>query len=424
MKKYLSLSGADLWTECPGVLQAVKNPIAKSNGRMAKFGTLTHDVAEALAREFDQDPPNDGELSVDLRASALAIKTAPFTITKEEAETLGKDVAFYLQNIDFDGEIVSGYDTFAEAIPVVLKHFIKAPTSSLTYYFLETGLLYPFSKTSGIRGRADLITIEFDMLRPNRGAYELQVYVSITDLKTGWVKVEASESEQLKITAEIVLLEVAKALDKLKLKSYLWPDVNLTIIQPPLFIFDSHPTVLPTSVKDLKARLDGYKKHLKSPKTKPKLKSGAHCVYCPLQDICPTFKKALKEFLKPKFQDLTYDRLGTWAQLHELLKPVSKSAETIGKLIRSYIELGKEIPGYYLEWVGGKRVPISETKMRQEIASHKKLKVKDFLEDKLKGIPAIEKLLKINGVDPKEFLEGKFYQPTSPRLKKIAEPKK
>lgn len=223
-------------------------------------------------------------------------------------------------------------------------------------------------------------------------------FIEITDLKYGkGVRVSAENNPQLRLYALGALqeAEIIETIDYIK----------MTIVQPRLdnisseiisvadLVLWAENIVRPAA--QLAHRGDGQKR------------AGEWCKFCKVKPTCPALADKSLEIARADFEDphvLSVERLVALRSQFDMITDWIASVE---KYLLDKALKGDPLPG--LKLVEGR----SNRKWgdEQEVISRLKLmkfKKADFMDEKLKGIPAIEKLLK---PDQLEKIKGEIIKP-------------
>lgn len=161
--------------------------------------------------------------------------------------------------------------------------------------------------------------------------------LTVVDFKTGWVKQEAENNEQLKIYAHL----------NAKRGQTSWRGVIINARLNSISMTGPHPfdkKYLANLAADAKKRVAVVQTQV-----------GNHCTYCPALARCKPVRAAIEKWLVPGADDGIKNRKDDWSEMLNLAKPADKLFKRIKSDALKYVELGGEIPGVSIEYSGGTR---------------------------------------------------------------------
>ena len=161
--------------------------------------------------------------------------------------------------------------------------------------------------------------------------------LTVIDHKTGWIKVEAENNEQLKIYAHLNMRRGQKT----------WRGVIINARLNSISMTGPHP-IEKNYLKELAA--DAVKRVAAA-----QTQVGNHCAFCPALARCKPVRAAIQKWLVPGADDGIKNRKDDWAEMLSLAKPAEKLFDRIKSDAMKYVELGGEIPGVSIEMSGGSR---------------------------------------------------------------------
>jgi len=342
----LAASKANQWYYCPGFLTLEKNNNIFESRENAIKGTLVHKLAEDFFSHFGYKD----DISKDIILNIPAFKIEELLTYEKEKEDILKYIHFYHQRINLDIETMQDEEGFISSeILIEDRRQFNGPDFILTA-ISDATIIFRFKS---------------------------KIIIHIYDLKTGYVEVGAQNNLQLFLSGLLVAKDILG-------KSKLPIEIKGTIIQPSLNIISSEtfpfiPEILET---------------LWQPKDAKIFEVGPHCLYCDYKDVCPTFQKAVKKYLNPKFQDQSFDRREKWTELLDIAGPMIKLFEQVKSNAYQAAQLGVDIPKYSLTDKPGRRTWNGELTPRaiakklgfeEDDVSELKLSSPKTIDDKLKG---------------------------------------
>lgn len=161
--------------------------------------------------------------------------------------------------------------------------------------------------------------------------------LTVIDHKTGWIKVEAENNEQLKIYAHLNMRRGQKT----------WRGVIINARLNSISMTGPHPF----DKKYLAGIAADAVKRVAAVQTQV----GNHCAFCPALARCKPVRAAIQKWLVPGADDGIKNRKDDWAEMLSLAKPAEKLFDRIKSDAMKYVELGGEIPGVSIEMSGGSR---------------------------------------------------------------------
>lgn len=161
--------------------------------------------------------------------------------------------------------------------------------------------------------------------------------LTVIDHKTGWIKVEAENNEQLKIYAHLNMRRGQKT----------WRGVIINARLNSISMTGPHPF----DKKYLAGIAADAVKRVAAVQTQV----GNHCAFCPALSRCKPIRAAIQKWLVPGADDGIKNRKDDWAEMLSLAKPAEKLFDRIKSDAMKYVELGGEIPGVSIEMSGGSR---------------------------------------------------------------------
>ena len=164
-----------------------------------------------------------------------------------------------------------------------------------------------------------------------------ETVLTIVDFKTGWVKQEAENNEQLKIYAHL----------NAKRGQTSWRGVIINARLNSISMTGPHPFD--------KKYLAGLAADAKKRVAVVQTQVGNHCTYCPALARCKPVRAAIEKWLVPGADDGIKNRKDDWSEMLNLAKPADKLFKRIKSDALKYVELGGEIPGVSIEYSGGTR---------------------------------------------------------------------
>lgn len=161
--------------------------------------------------------------------------------------------------------------------------------------------------------------------------------LTVIDHKTGWIKVEAENNEQLKIYAHLNMRRGQKT----------WRGVIINARLNSISMTGPHPF----DKKYLAGIAAGAVKRVAAVQTQV----GNHCAFCPALARCKPVRAAIQKWLVPGADDGIKNRKDDWSEMLSLAKPAEKLFDRIKSDALKYLDLGGEIPGVSIEMSGGSR---------------------------------------------------------------------
>ena len=225
--------------------------------------------------------------------------------------------------------------------------------------------------------------------------YFKEAQLNICDLKTGWTDVTAEDNKQLLISALL-------AAEKFGLKN---TEVIGRIIQPTQKKIDTTYIEIKDPELQLRQIVDEYHDY------QTEFKTGEHCKYCSVNDVCPTLNLKLKEYLNPKFQDPSFilNRPNLWSEFLEHSRVLEKLAEKIRSESIKLLKIGGEVPGFELAGKNGPRSWSDKTLPAAKLAGLLDLTETDLQKIALQSPTQIEKIIKSRfSGDQRAQIEEKF----------------
>lgn len=224
--------------------------------------------------------------------------------------------------------------------------------------------------------------------------------LSIIDLKTGFIPVNAEANEQLILGAHAICANLK-----------LWPSRIVGIIVSPRLssIVYSDIQYDPNFFEKLDQEIE---------ERKGKFVPGSHCKKCNILTKCKKFRDTLEQYLDPSIKDGLTSKPDEWVRTLAIAGPASKFFEELEKEAKAFIELGGTIPDFALRKSGGKRAWFREIPIL-DIAVKLGLKIEDLLEKpSLVSVAQAEKKLT---KDKREILRTVAYQPQNVSLTTVNE---
>lgn len=364
-------SSAERWMACPGSAFLAKDLPPMPAGPRAERGTYAHALAErALGSFLLKKLTGEG-----IPGTVEAVMNEP---DQEVAEWVMRYVTLVWHR--------------------VLGEFITKKA-----YGLED--IFTLHEPMDMRGITDFWCVYRDD-RAKR-------FLCIVDFKTGYNRVEAS-SAQLAFyacAAREELIAHGKDIDY----------ARCIVIQPPLGEEEDYQEVKYTAKK-----LDAWKKKFIKAgeqiyvKQKPKFKVGSWCTYCPAKAICPIYGKQLAAGSLLGMVDVDEVKLPQVATLPDAaLVQIITSRKRIEAYLKevsiyalSRIREGKPLPGLKVVEGAAKRTWLDDEDAVVKDLLDLGLSKAEIYQTKLKGITAIETLLKNQGMkagEAKKSLENSVY---------------
>lgn len=161
--------------------------------------------------------------------------------------------------------------------------------------------------------------------------------LTVIDFKTGWIKVEAEQNEQLKIYAHLNAKQGQKT----------WRGVIINARLNSISMTGPHPFD--------KKYLAGIAADAVKRVAVVQTQVGNHCAFCPALARCKPVRAAIQKWLVPGADDGIKNRKDDWSEMLSLAKPAEKLFDRIKSDAMKYVELGGEIPGVSIEMSGGSR---------------------------------------------------------------------
>lgn len=161
--------------------------------------------------------------------------------------------------------------------------------------------------------------------------------LTVIDHKTGWIKVEAENNEQLKIYAHLNMRRGQKT----------WRGVIINARLNSISMTGPHPFD--------KKYLAGIAADAVKRVAVVQTQVGNHCAFCPALARCKLVRAAIQKWLVPGADDGIKNRKDDWVECLSLAKPAEKLFDRIKSDAMKYLELGGEIPRVSIEMSGGSR---------------------------------------------------------------------
>lgn len=338
--KKLRASQAHIWSTCSGSLDFDTVPDPLSSNDAASMGTLTHLFCEYVLGYLAKNKVEDSYLDDFIET----LTTKDRILANSNRSILLDYCNFYLVSINFiNMELIKQYDQID--------------------FDVES-----FKSYKDIHGTSDLVLKCYN-------CSELQKIV-IIDLKTGTIEVDAENNIQLSIYAHLQAMQCKQP-----------PLLEAIIIQPPLRAesrceIEYDPKFLDKLILETKGDL--------------KLKTGTHCTYCNVNDICPKFRDQLGRFLYPKYKTSSIDRLEVWGEILPMAKALTKMADKVTSSAKEYLKLGHNIPNYELSYKKGRRSWLNSNSIKELLSKIKAtgLKKKDITYESMFTPKQVEDLVK------------------------------
>ncbi len=164
-----------------------------------------------------------------------------------------------------------------------------------------------------------------------------ETVLTIVDFKTGWVKQEAENNEQLKIYAHL----------NAKRGQTSWRGVIINARLNSISMTGPHPF----DKKYLAGLAADAKKRVAAIQTQV----GNQCGYCSALARCKPVRAAIEKWIQPGADDGIRNRRDDWSAMLNLAKPAEKLFDRIKSDAMKYLELGGSIPGVAISFSGGSR---------------------------------------------------------------------
>lgn len=347
----LPASRAHVWAYCGGseTIRAAANPFSFSDE--ARRGIIVHKLgALQLTQPLEITDPTS------------CLDVIEKQIYEREKDEIDEAKLFYAA-IVFDAlEVARERDPLAE---LFVEQVIRTTTSR---YLIE--------------GPPDAYILE-----PGEGR------VTVFDLKSGWVEVEAENNAQLLVYAHAVA----------RFHNLRAPTLRGVIVQPPLkqvayadFVFD------PDFFERLDVKADRFN-------------VGAHCAACSGKAGCKALSKRVAAL-----EALTIEQIKARPDLLDIAKPAEKFFADIQSQAFAYLKAGGKIDGWAIGKHTGRRTWDKET-TADKLAKRFNLRRDTFVEEKLAGVKEVETALKKAKVKNAADLSSFYYQPSTPKLVRVRE---
>lgn len=364
-KLILRASAAGQWSKCTGLLSYPhpKNPF--QDKKYADFGTLTHKVLEFLSLQYKEE----NQLKEEIKK---VIKKGFNSFERQEV----------LKNIDLITEYIS---FFLDKINIDVDDWKKVGVIKEERFIHE-------EKDFIISGQPDLIIYQF---------INGILYLTIYDLKTGQKEVLAENNKQLSAYAHLVIEKVFKGINFKKI------EITGVIIQPSLMSISNSEIIYD----------ENYLSDLYVEPKKRSFETGSHCLYCEYKFICKEFKKVIKQFLSPEFQNFEQDKISAYYNLLQYADAVVKGIDYAKRDLISGLETGLiDAPGFSLIQANGRRKWSNEKP--SIIARQLGLKIQNITENILRSPKDLENDFKASGQKKKlDKMQKLVFQPTYSKLK-------
>lgn len=209
--------------------------------------------------------------------------------------------------------------------------------------------------------------------------------LTVVDLKYGaGVPVEAAGNVQLQYYGLGAILSL-----KLLVK-----EIELTIVQPRCAHEDgSVRTWRFDAVKMLDFMADLLDAAKATEKDNAPLKSGAHCKFCPATGICPELKHQATELAQMEFSPAFSYNPEKLSEALEKLPLLETFIKGVREFAYNEAERGREIPGWKLVEKRATRKWIDEENAIKALAERTSLTSDKYLEENLKSVAQVEKIL-------------------------------
>ena len=357
-KTRLPASAAHIWARCGGS-RRIKNEVSPFDDKsQAQIGIVTHKVAaNALRLEHNAGAPE-------------SLTTAEHQIYEANKADIDAQVAFYTDIIRNDWQAFKAEsDTASGKRGAPEIHVEMRLTIETDKYIFD--------------GPPDVF---FVCGRTHR--------VTVYDLKSGFVEVEAENNDQLLLYAHsIAFLHNVKK-----------PQLTGVIIQPGLYqVARADYTFDPDFFNRLEIPLDRFT-------------VGAHCINCPVKTVCAEFTTKMKRFLQPEFTDYTLSRETHWPELLAIAGPAIKFFEEIRSQGFRYLQAGGFIEGWGLGQRSANRA-WAEGVTPETIAAALSVPVDKLYSTRIETPAAVERMIK-GDKTKEEKLSALCYKPIVQVLKK------
>lgn len=367
-------------------LAAQKTPDAKTDGLLRLPASRAHVWAFCGGSETIRGAANPFSFSDDARRGIVVHKVGALQLTQPKGKKPDSDLDIIEKQI-YEAERDEIHDAVLFYQQVVESAFSEARERDPRAELHVEQVIRTTTDKYLIEGPPDAYILE-----PGEGR------VTVFDLKSGFVEVDAENNAQLLVYAHAVA----------RFHNLRAPSLHGVIVQPPLkqvayadFTFD------PEFFDRLKV-------------DESRFTVGAHCSPCAVKTACATFGKRVKKYLGDEYKDATIDRLKAWPDLLDIAKPAEKFFADIQSQAFAYLSAGGKIDGWGLGTVAGRRTWTNETDA-DRLARAFKLRRDSFVEEKLASVKEVEGILKKAKVKNADTLSSFFYQPTAPRLKRTRE---
>lgn len=366
----LSPSASHRWMVCPGSIRSSEGMPEQESSDYANEGTAAHEVGERCLRTG----------------------RSPKNFLGEKINVEGKD---YL----VDAEMVEAVSLY---VAECNKRLANPPVKFIEQKF-HLDIIHP-----DIYGTSDFGSL----------IYEDKI-LHVVDLKYGkGIVVDPDWNTQLMIYGLGVLIHIAseglQTMDQLR--GY---EVELTIVQPRAYHTDGPVRSWRISAKKLMewGFIALKTAAIMTEELDASLVAGHHCRFCPAIAVCPEQRREAFELAKLDFSDDTH-RLPAVEDLTpvELRKVMELSGmiaawrDSVEAYIHHLLESGKEIEGLKLVEKRATRKWIDEEKAEKKLS---KLLGEEAYTRKLKTVAQAEKLIKAEGGDPDEVMNGLWSKESS-----------